>query len=70
MYANSSAKISTEIVSVSAVDEYGYVTVVFKLSQTEDQSVSSIRIDYEETLYNTQAVMLCISDVAFSSTIE
>ena len=29
--------------------------------------MTSIRLDYEDTLYNTQAVTLCISDVEFGT---
>ena len=65
LFANASTAIATKIVETTAPNEEGYVTVVFKLSKTADQSVTSIRLDYEGTLYNTQAVTLCISDVEF-----
>ena len=67
LFANASTAIATEIVETTAPNEEGYVTVVFKLSKTADQSVTSIRLDYEDTLYNTQAVTLCISDVEFGA---
>ena len=67
LFANASTAIATKIVETTAPNEEGYVTVVFKLSKTADQSVTSIRLDYEDTLYNTQAVTLCISDVEFGA---